>query len=275
MSLRTAITSLLIGSLLVGEAAAALSPDLQRMPVVLNVGDHRIDPARIQPYSAVWKETLVNVLNQVIERGMWDDRVTRERAGDRELIVRRITVNQPDGAMRERYQTTVDARTFEPVRSEWQNNRGQSYTYDYAPRRVRGERVTEPAAAPRPINASTTTRAFDYYGGMMELFLATLPKQAGSVLTFPALLATTGADADQGGIHWPLVEVFPEEVVPGSQTTRAARVEANTRYGFYKVWVTDAPPYVVRTILILPQGGRITYELISSRVGPEPQARRW
>ena len=77
-------------------------------------------------------------------------------------------------------------------------------------------------------------------------------------------MATTGAGAVQDSIHWPLVEVIGEDVTrgPGGKMVKAWRVEANTPYGFYKVWVTDTPPYVARTVLLLGPGGRITYELL-------------
>lgn len=255
-TMKVMATALLIGASLVG---AQPTP-----PTVLKVGDSRVDASRLQPYTARWKETIVNAIHQVVERGTWEDSLTYERINGRDVLVRLIVVTQPDGSMRERYRTVVDGRTFAPVRSEWENNQGLSYAYDYAMPAATGVRVNTKGGAPVTIAANLGQPAFDYYGGVMELFLATLPRQPGAVFTFPAALTTSGYDANQSGIDWPTVQVFPEEMTRGAggAPVKATRMEANTKYGFYKVWVTDTPPFVVRTVLLLAPGGRITYELM-------------
>jgi len=206
---------------------------------------------------------LVNAVNQVIERGTWVDEVSRETIDGRAAIIRVVVVTEPDGVERERYRLVVDARTFVPIRSEWRG-KGLSYAYDFDNTRVHGERVNVVGGGPTKIDAVLNAAAFDYYGGMMELFLATLPRVAGQKFTFPAALATSGAAADQSAMHWPLVEVIGEENARGAggQAGKAWRLEANTAYGYYKVGVTDTAPYVVRTVLLLGPGGRITYELM-------------
>ena len=242
---------------------AVLLPALQpRAPALLRVGDARVNARALQPYKARWKETLANVVNEVSERGVWDDELRRETLNGREVLIRTIVVTQPDGSTRESFRTVVDGVTFAPIRSEWKSG-GASYEYDFAGLAIKGMRVTEPLAAPVKIDTRLWQPAFDYYGGMMELFLATLPRTSG-VFSFPTVMATTGAGAVQDSIHWPLVEVIGEDVTRGAggKTVKAWRVEANTPYGFYKVWVTDTPPYVARTILLLGPGGRITYELM-------------
>lgn len=243
---------------------AGLSAAQPPVPVVLGVGDARVDTSRIRPYHARWKETIVNAIHQVIERGTWDDILTREPLRGRDVFVRTIHVSTPSGDMREYYRTVVDANTFAPVESEWRNNQGLSYAYSYQGTAVTGRRVNTTGADAVNIVATVPRPAFDYYGGMMELFLATLPRQPRSLFTFPAMLTTSGHDAEQAGLHWPVVEVFPEEITRGASgaAVKATRVEANTRYGFYKVWVTDTAPFVVRTVLLLGPGGRITYELM-------------
>jgi len=97
----------------------------------------------------------------------------------------------------------------------------------------------------------------------MELFLATLPVKAGSRATFAATMATTDPAADASAIDWPIVEMKGEEsVTVGGVTYRAYRAEVNTPYGFYRVWLRKEPPFVVRTILLIPPGGRIMYDLL-------------
>ena len=234
------------------------------IPDVLRVGDIRVDASRIGPYHARWKETIVNAVHQVIERGTWDDRLTRESLGGRDVLVRTINVSTPAGTMREYYRAIVDARSFAPVESEWRNNQGLSYAYKYSGTAVSGHRVNAAGSDPVKISSVISAPAFDYYGGMMELFLATLPRQPRALFSFPAMLTTSGHDADQSGLHWPTVEVFPKEMTRGASgvPVEATRIEANTKYGFYKVWVIDAAPFVVRTVLLLGPGGRITYELM-------------
>lgn len=246
---------------LVALAVAAVGAGQPEPPVVLRPGDARVAAGRLQPYKARWKETLVNAIHQVIERGTWEDELRRERVSARDVLVRTIVVTQPDGTIRERYRVVVDAGTFEPVRSEWSSG-GRSYSYDYAWPTLRGQRVNEAGGPPVALAGTLPVPAFDYYGGVMELFLATLPRRPAARFTFPAVTATTGHDADPSGVHWPTVEIVGEETVPGldGPPVRATRVEANTRYGFYKTWVTSDPPYVVRTVLLIGPGGRITYD---------------
>lgn len=246
-------------TLLIPVVAVAQPP----APMQLQVGDSRINATLLQPYKVRWRETIVNAIHQVIERGVWDDELRREHVDGRDVLIRLITVTQPDGVVRERVKIVVDGRTFAPIRSEWSGG-GRSYEYDFHGNTLKGLRVNEPGRGQVTIDVGLDRSAFDYYGGMMELFLATLPRTSGAVLTFPAALATSGPDADQAGLHWPVAEVRGEETVrsAGGDSVKAWRIEINTPYGFYKVWVTDVPPYVVRTVLLLPPGGRITYERI-------------
>jgi hypothetical protein len=170
---------------------------------------------------AGWRETIVNAIHQVIERGIWDDTLTREQIGGRDVFVRTIHITQPDDSMRERYRAVIDARTFAPVRSEWENNLALSYVYDYvmpsAPHAGRHVHISRGADDIRPRRGSVG----------------------------PAL-----ANSRSGA------------------PVRATRVEANTKYGFYKVWVTNAPPYIVRTVLLPGPGGWITYELLPAQETP-------
>lgn len=249
--------------LFVAVAVAAIGAVQPEPPLVLRPGDARVAVGRLQPYKARWKETIVNAIHQVIERGTWEDQLRRDRISGRDVLVRTIVVTQPDGTNRERYRVVVDASTFEPIQSEW-SGRGLSYAYDYALPSLRGLRVNEAGGKPIAMAGTLPFTAFDYYGGVMELFLATLPRTPGARFTLPAVAATTGHDADQSGVDWPTVEIIGEEMVPGfaGPAVRATRVEANTRYGFYKTWVISDPPYVVRTVLLIGPGGRITYELM-------------
>lgn len=244
-------------------ALVGLLPVMQpQTPVVLRVGDARINTRALQPYKARRREIVVDAVNQVRERGVWDDELRRESLNDRGVLVRTMVVTEPDGAIRETFRVVVDGNTFAPIRSEWKGA-GASYEYDFDGMAIKGVRVTEAGREPTKIDASVWQPMFDYYGGMMDLFLATLPATRGT-FSFPAATATTGPGALQDSIHWPLVEVIGDDVtrLANGKTVKARRVEANTPYGFYKVWVTETPPYVVRTVVLLGSGARITYELL-------------
>jgi hypothetical protein len=244
-------------------ALATLLPLLQpQTPVVLRVGDARINARALQPYKVRWKETFVTVVHEVIDRGIRDDELRRETLNGREVLVRTMVSTEPSGATRETHRLVVDGSTFAPLRSEWTGG-GRSYRYDFDGMSIKGVRVTEADKPPLQIAAQVWQPMFDYYGGMMDLFLATLPHNPG-MFSFPAATATTGAGAAQDSIHWPLVEVVGDDVTRGAggKLIQARRVEANTPYGFYKVWVTDSPPHVVRTVVVLAPGSRTTYELM-------------
>jgi hypothetical protein len=231
-------------------------------PVLLRVGDARINARALQPYNARWKETLVDPAHQVVDRGFRDDRLERLAINGRESLVRTVIVSQPDGTVRESMRVVVDGATFAPIRSEWQAG-GRSFEFDFHGQSIAGVRIIEPGAAPSKISTAVWQPMFDFYGGMTDLFLAVLPRTPG-VYSFPAALATAGAGAPIDRLDWPLVEAIGEDVARGAggKTIKAWRVEANTPYGFFKVWVTDAPPYVVRTVILQGPGTRITYELM-------------
>ena len=176
-------------------------------------------------------------------------------------MVRTVVASAPDGSVRESIRIVVDGATFAPVRTEWRGG-GRSFEFDFqgqnhcgfADQRSRG-------VSSKDCRLGVAT-AFDYYGGMMDLFLATLPRRVG-VYSFPAMVVTAGAGAAADGLDWPLVESLGDDVARGAgKVIKAWRVEANTPYGFYKVWVTDLPPYVVRTVILQGPGTRITYELM-------------
>lgn len=238
------------------------STEQPRTPALLRVGDARVNARALQPYKARWKETLVDPTNRVIERGFRDDHLDRQTNDGREELVRTVVVTEPDGSIRESIRVVVDGATFAPIRSEWRAG-GRSFEFDFHGQAISGLRINEPGGPPSKISATVWQPVFDYYGGMTDLFLATLPRRAG-VYSFPATLVTGGAGAAPDGLDWPLVEAIGDDVARGAggKTIKAWRVEANTPYGFYKVWVTDTPPYVVRTVILQGPGTRITYELL-------------
>lgn len=250
---------LLLFTAALASAVAAAQP---QTPVALRVGDARVNARALQPYTARRREVFVDAVHQVTDRGTWDDELRRELIDHREVLVRTLVATDPDGAVRETIRIVADGATFAPVRSEWSGS-GASYAYDFSGMRISGTRVNVAGEAPTRIDTSVWQPMYDYYGGVRDLFLAALPRTPG-LFTFPAATATTGAGAPQDSIHWPLVEIIGEDVTRGAggKTVKAWRVEANTPYGFYKVWVTDAPPYVVRTVVLLGSGGRVTYELL-------------
>jgi len=63
--------------------------------------------------------------------------------------------------------------------------------FTFARDALHGERKLDAEPAARRIDARFDAPFFDYYGGMMELFLATLPFKVGYRATFPAAMATT------------------------------------------------------------------------------------
>lgn len=246
--------------------AWAMSPAAQAPPSIerIDVGSASVSASFLVATTEHWKETLVNVQNIAIERGLWTDELTRVDIAGRPALRRHINVVTPEGKFREEVDLTVDARTFAPIRTTERNGAGLTLAFDFDGPRLKGERVTPPESAVRQIQWTAPMPFFDYYGGMMDLFLATLPFKPGYRATFPATMATTAPGADPSEIHWPIVQVMGEEDVrSGGAIYKAWRVEVNTPYGFYRVWARKEPPYVVKTILLIPPGGRITYELTS------------
>ena len=243
-------------------ATGLLIAEQPRTPALLRVGDARINARALQPYKVRWKETLVDPMHQVVDRGIRDDQLERQTINGKEALVRTVIVSQPDGTVRESMRVVVDGATFAPIRTEWRSA-GRSYEFDFQGQTIAGLRINEPGASPSKIAATVWQPVFDYYGGMTDLFLATLPRRVG-LYSFPVTIVTAGAGAAADGLDWPLVEAIGDDVARGvgGKTIKAWRVEANTPYGFYKVWVTDTPPYVVRTVILQGPGTRITYELM-------------
>jgi hypothetical protein len=253
-AVRIVVVGLLMGTSLLVDAQP-------RTPALLRVGDARINARALQPYKVRWKETLVDPVHQVIDRGVRDDHLQRETIDGRPVLVRTVVASAPDGSVRESMRIVGDGATFAPVRTEWRGG-GRSFEFDFQGQNIAGVRINDPGASPVKIAGSVWQPAFDCYGGMMDLFLATLPRQVG-VYSFPAMVVTAGAGAAADGLDWPLVESLGDDVARGAgKVIKAWRVEANTPYGFYKVWVTDLPPYVVRTVILQGPGTRITYELL-------------
>jgi len=240
-----------------GIAANGQSPP----PVeVIHVGSALVDGNSLKPYKVRLKETIVNIQNIAIERGLWTDELRRITVNGKDAWQRHIEVVTPEGAFRETVDLVVDAATFAPLKTLERNPSG-SLTFAFAGRAIEGQR-TASGGSVRDIRARPLVDFFDYYGGMMELFLATLPFKAGR-MTFPTTMATTDPAADATAIDWPIAEMKGEEqITVGGTTYRAWRAEINTPYGFYRVWVRKEPPFFVRTILLIPPGGRIVYDLL-------------
>jgi len=226
------------------------------------VGNSLVDTGVLRPYRVSYKETIVNIQNIAIERARWTDELSRTTEASRDAWRRHIEVVTPEGSFRETVDILVDAKTFAPLKTFERNTSG-SMSFVFAGATLVGERMETSASTSRKISEHPAVAFFDYYGGMMELFLATLPFQKGSRLTFPATMATTDPSADAAAIDWPIVEMKGEEPVSvGGVPYRAFRIEVNTPYGFYRVWARKEPPFVVRTILLIPPGGRIMYDLV-------------
>jgi hypothetical protein len=95
---------------------------------------------------------------------------------------------------------------------------------------------------------------------MMELFFASLPISENYAVTFPAALATSDPAAPQDGIAWITARVRGKAAVEAwGQKFETWIVEADTPYGFYRVWLSSESPYVIQTVLLIAPGGRLSY----------------
>jgi hypothetical protein len=251
----------LVSLLIAAPAVAGTSKPPTAAPV-LHVGHAAVDASRIQPHERHWKVTLANMQNRIIEFGDWKETVTRGDASGRPTLERRIALDSPDGKPKERVRLVVDAKTFAPLKTEEERpDLGSYLRYTFEGRRLRGERSpASPGDPPRRIDLRLAVECFDYLGGMMELFFATLPLKEGYAATFPAALATSDPAAAQDGIAWITARVKGKATVEAWGRKFETRiVEADTPYGFYKVWVSSESPYVIQTVLLIVPGGRFTY----------------
>ena len=182
-------------------------------------------------------------MNQVVERGVRDDHLDRETNDGREELVRTVVASAPDGSIRESIRVVVDGATFAPIRTEWRGGGRFIRVRLPRPEHRRGLRINEPGAR-RKDCGSVWQPAFDYYGGMTDLFLATLPP--GRRL-FVSSNVVTGARAPRRTASMAAGRALGDDVARGAgKDIKAWRVEANTPYGFYKVWVTDRRHMCVR-----------------------------
>jgi hypothetical protein len=229
----------------------------------ITVGDARVDASFIKPYKNRWKETLATSDHRIIDRGVWSDEVQYAEYQGRRVLKRVITVTRPSGKVEVTFTLMVDPRTFEPVMTE-ENRGGQSLLrFDFQGRRVSGRRPPQVLGGqPRAIEVKLPTRVFDFYGGMNDLFLAVLPLREGYAAKIPCFSGTIGPEADPKAITWTMMEVKRREpITTGSgEKVMAWVVETNTAVGFYKVWVTREPPYVIKTVFLGPGGGRLQYD---------------
>jgi hypothetical protein len=242
--------------------AVAISSKPPLPAPVLRVGDPSVDAARIQPHERHWKVTLATIQNRIVEFGDWKETVTRGEVSGRPTLERRIALDSPDGKPKERVLLVVDAKTFAPVRTEEERpDLGTHLRYTFDGRRLRGERSPlSPGEPPRHIDVRLEVECFDYLGGMMELFFASLPLKEGYAVTFPAALATSDPVAAQDGIAWITARVKGKASVEAwGRKFDTQVVEAETPYGFYKVWLSPESPYVIQAVLLIGPGGRFSY----------------
>jgi len=233
-------------------------------PRIVKPGDSLVNPSRIAPHERHWKVTLANAQNKIIEYGDWKETVERGEEAGRPVLRRRITLDGIDGKPKERVVLVADARTFAPIRTEEERpDQGSWLRYRFDGRSISGERSADAVGAPsRKIDAKLPLECFDYLGGWMELFFAALPLREGFAVTFPAALATAGPAEPQDGVSWVTARVKGRGPVAagGGRKIDAWLVEADTPYGYYKVWVADEAPYVIQAMLILGPGGRLSYQ---------------
>jgi len=208
--------------------------------------------------------------NRVVERGSWTDEVQVVEVGGRRLL-KRTWVLTRGGKVFDTINTLADPKTFAPVMTEERKHDGEFLYFDFAGTRLKGQRSSvPPGGQPRRIEAKLGTQFFDYYGGVYDLFLASLPLREGYAATFPAAMATFGPDADPADLDWVTIRVDRKEAVAadGGRKVEAWVVDCYNAFGFFKVWVVKEPPYVMKMMIVGPGGGRITYE----RTQPDAKA---
>lgn len=229
-------------------------------PVVLKVNDASVDASRIKPYKVQWKETFVTPANQVVVNGTWTDEVERITVDGKDVLKRTVSVDRPQRGIHSIIVLTVNGRTFAPITTEEvQAGKAPALHFDFAGKRISGYRDT------RKIEARVPIEAFDTLGGMTDLFPASLPLRAGYAARFPNFSATISADDDPATITWITLQVKRQDTValPDGRKLKAWLVDSDTPFGFYKVWIAEEPPYIVKSIWMGPGGGRSTFDLIS------------
>lgn len=230
-------------------------------PVKLSVDDPSIDATKIKPYRAKWKETFVTPANQVMVIGTWTDEVQRANVDGRSVIKRTITVDRPQRNIHAFTMLVVDGRTFAPlVTEESEVGKPADLHLEFRGTHVTGKRHEE------SIDAHVPVKAFDTLAGMTDLFPATLALRAGYAARFPNFSTSVGDSADPAAVTWITLQVKRQDTIalPDGRKLKAWLVDSDTPLGFYKVWIADEPPYIVRTIWMGPGGGRSTFDLISA-----------
>ena len=228
--------------------------------VVLKLNDPEVDASRIKPYKVQWKETFVTPLNQVIPNGTWTDVVERTSIDGKEVLKRTVTVDRPQRGIHASTVLIVNGKTFAPVTTEEvEPGKTPDLHFDFAGTHIAGNRKT------RKIDATVETAAFDTLGGMTDLVPATLPLRPGYTARFPNFSATISENDDPASITWITLQVKRQDIValPDGRRVKAWLVDSDTPLGFYKVWIAEEPPYIVRSIWMGPGGGRSTFDLIS------------
>lgn len=231
--------------------------------LVVRPGGPAVQARGIRDYGVVWVQYFETDGRRTLRRTIVD-RVEREPGPDRELLVRRQTFLDLDGAPTSERVNRVDGVTLTPVRERW--TFGERVTHvDYEGARVSGATLDgTPGEAALVFDERLEERGFDF--NTMPLILAALPLEPGMEIRLPQVRISPPA--------FPIPEIDrvtirvtgPERVETGPlgpvEAWRAVDLEHHMVF-----WLISEPPYLVRVTFPIDASTRSVMELGAVRVG--------
>lgn len=218
-------------------------------PAVLHVGDLQVQGRTLKPYNNQWHVSLHKVDGTPLaEKAVWKDELRLlQKAGSEQLERTQTAVFTKDGLKVGETKTVnvCDRNTLAPISRYYSRHASVPGQEEETQVEFHGRQVR--FSQNKNGSNSTSTQellepVFDFFGGMYGILLAALPLKRGFAGQLPSL------DEDGPRLEWITFQVGDQEEVEAGQQSklRAWVVNAATKQGPMKFWISPAPPYIIK-----------------------------
>ena len=230
-------------------ALVACTAAEESAPVQVHVGDSMVNGAVLKPYKNQWQVSVTTPAGKENpDAALWTDELSFVKVDGHQCLQRTQVATFKQNGQVVGKTTTInvfDPKTMAPklrsfTRHVEKTGADDSTHIEFHDLEVHFEHSGDGKIDTEEVKLETP--AFDFYGGLYGLLLSTLPLKPGFSATLPSV------DEDALTVSWVTFKVTGEDSADAGPKGKVKVwvVEADSRLGPMKFWLSQDAPYIIR-----------------------------
>jgi len=236
--------------------AAGANADSSEPNEELRVGDSRIDPAFIRPYTARFELTRIDADGKREPNGEWTDRVDFVERGGNRLLRREVSRSTAEGVEDMRRVHLVDALSLAPKVTDQRGESGSVSHLDFSGPKITATILQNSESAVLQVPLEIADSPFDL--SIWATLLMSVPFDVGASFKIPVV----GAG---GVLQWETITIEGEEKIALPKGRQISTVRVSTSERPWTAWLSkNQAPYIFKTLQRFPDGSNWESILVTS-----------